>query len=95
MPTCSLSEFHYYEIEVLVKSTDKEGQGIGLVSGNCEAFVYPGWTAQTIGYHNDDGSLYVNGDDTEREYTGYNRFLRKLVCVCVCACVRACVCVRA
>ena len=72
MSTCSLSEFHYYEIEVLVKSTDKEGQGIGLVSGNCEAFVYPGWTAQTIGYHNDDGSLYVNGDNTEREYAGYN-----------------------
>ena len=67
--TFCVSEFHYFEIEVLKKSTNKEGQGIGLVSGNCEAFVYPGWTPQTIGYHNDDGGLYVNGDDSERKWT--------------------------
>ncbi|XP_070180872.1 uncharacterized protein [Littorina saxatilis] len=64
-PLAFTKNFHYFEVEVLEKASEKEGQGIGLVSGNCEAFVYPGWTSNTIGYHNDDGGLYVNGEDPE------------------------------
>lgn len=59
-----IADFTYFEVEILRKAstTESEGHGIGLVSGNCEAFVYPGWTTNSIGYHNDDGGLYVNGD---------------------------------
>ncbi|XP_076441960.1 uncharacterized protein LOC143280992 [Babylonia areolata] len=64
-PLAISKHFHYFEIEVLKKSSYEHGQGIGLVSGNCEAFVYPGWMPQTIGYHNDDGGLYVNGENSE------------------------------
>ncbi|KAL8623853.1 hypothetical protein ACOMHN_002181 [Nucella lapillus] len=66
-PLAISKSFHYFEMEVVRKGSDKEGHGIGLVSGNCEAFVFPGWTSQTIGYHNDEGALYVNGDDSEKQ----------------------------
>ncbi|XP_025105305.1 uncharacterized protein LOC112570854 [Pomacea canaliculata] len=63
-PLALTRDFTYFEVEILRKAstTESEGHGIGLVSGNCEAFVYPGWTTNSIGYHNDDGGLYVNGD---------------------------------
>lgn len=62
-PLAFTTKFRYFEIEIMSKSSEKEGQGIGLVSGNCESFVYPGWTQQSIGYHNDDGGLYIEGED--------------------------------
>ncbi|KAK7492337.1 hypothetical protein BaRGS_00016434, partial [Batillaria attramentaria] len=62
-PLAFTKQFNYFEIEIVSKGSDADGQGIGLVSGNCEAFVYPGWTLQSIGYHNDDGGLYVEGGD--------------------------------
>ena len=54
----AMSEFwNYFEVEI-VSPGQKGCIGIGV--GPCDSRLHgqPGWTAQTFGYHADDGNLY-------------------------------------
>ncbi|KAH9493046.1 hypothetical protein Btru_022625 [Bulinus truncatus] len=69
-PVAFSQNFTYFEIEVIHKSQDDKGSGcnsIGVVSGNCEPFLMPGWAPSSIGYHSDDGGLYFDGTDKTEE----------------------------
>ncbi|KAK0059890.1 SPRY domain-containing protein 3-like isoform X2 [Biomphalaria pfeifferi] len=71
-PVAFSQNFTYFEVEVVNKSQDISGPGcnsIGLVPGNCEPFIMPGWAACSIGYHNDDGILYSDGEEQKVETT--------------------------
>ncbi|CAL1527514.1 unnamed protein product [Lymnaea stagnalis] len=65
-PVAFSQEFNYFEIQVVKKSQNNNTEGchaIGLVSGNCEPFLMPGWAPHSIGYHDDDGGMYSDGAD--------------------------------
>lgn len=52
------SENNYFEIELLTRLDASIGPAIGLTAPFTSKFQYPGWKADTIGYHSDDGRFY-------------------------------------
>lgn len=60
VPTSRREPLYYFEVRV--RSTGREGFiGVGLAASGVRADRLPGWEPGSVGYHGDDGRVFVGG----------------------------------